>query len=157
MPVRIVENGFQREQAIKFILNQPLPLTLTIAKGKKRSTEQNRLQRLWTKEIAEQMEDRTPEEVRGYNKLHHGVPIMRLENDEFREKYDTIVRPLPYEQKLLLMQVPLDMPVTRLMSVKQKTDYLNAILQFWSEQGVVLTMPDGDLLGLESPEEQGKE
>ncbi len=43
------------------------------------------------------------------------------------------------------MQVPFDFGVTRLMSVKQQTAYLDAIHRHFSEQGVVLTDP-GDLL-----------
>lgn len=96
-------------------------------------------------EIAEQKGDVTPEEVRGYCKLTMGVPILRNENEEFCEKYDRVVKPLPYEVKLALMQEPLDFPVTRLMSVKQQTAYLDAVHRHFSEQGVILTDP-GDLL-----------
>jgi hypothetical protein len=39
------------------------------------------------------------------------------------------------------MSEPLDMPVTRLMSTKQKHAYLDAIFQHFSEKGIVLTIP----------------
>ena len=70
------------------------PFTVSIAKGRKRSTEQNRLQRLWMNEIAEQLGDQTPEEVRGYCKLTIGVPILRAENEAFCASYDEHVRGL---------------------------------------------------------------
>ena len=37
--------------------------------------------------------------------------------------------------------VPLDMPVTRIMNVDQKTRFLNAVHQEFSEQGLMLTEP----------------
>lgn len=118
-----------------------LPCMVEVHNGKPRTVLQNRLQRKWMTEIAEQLGDRTPEEVRAYCKLTIGVPILREENETFRVKYDQIVRPLPYEQKLAIMSEPLDMPVTRLMSTKQKHAYLDAIFQHFSEKGIVLTIP----------------
>lgn len=104
---------------------------------KDRSNEQNRLQRRLIGIIAKQLGDRTPEEVRGECKLTLGVPILRTENEIFRAKYDTYVRPLPYEQKLALMMEPLDMPVTRLMTVEQMTAYLDSIYRHYAELGVM--------------------
>jgi hypothetical protein len=37
---------------------------------------------------------------------------------------------------------PLDFPITRLMKTDQKTRYLDSILKEYSEQGVVLTIPE---------------
>ena len=108
----------------------------------KRSADQNRLQRLWLSEAALQG-DQTAEEYRGECKLRLGVPILRMENDEFREKYDRIVRPLPYEQKLELMMEPIDFPITRLMDKKQKTKYLDAMYRHFAGLGMRLTDPDG--------------
>jgi hypothetical protein len=113
--------------------------------SRSRSLKQNKLQRLWLGEIAEQLGDQSPEEVRGYCMLTIGVPILRAENDTFRERYDAIVKPLPYEQKLALMMEPLDFPVSRLMTTKQATAYLDGIHRHFSEKGIVLTDP-GDLL-----------
>lgn len=142
---RTIETEQDRDLLIKFIQGRKLPLTVSIADGKQRSTEQNKLQRLWMVEIATQMGDRTPEEVRGYCKLTIGVPLLRAENDVFRMKYDEVVRPLTYEQKLSIMMEPLDMPVTRIMTTRQKTAYLDAIHRHFSAEGVALTDP-GDLL-----------
>src|SRR5688572_4543866 len=97
---RYIEDEHDRRMLMRFIESQPLPLTVSLTHGGKRSTRQNKLQRLWLNEIADQLGDRTPEEVRGYCKLTIGVPILRAENEAFRERYDTIVKLLPYEQKL---------------------------------------------------------
>ena len=120
-----------------------LPVTVSITKGRRRTVEQNKLQRLWINEAAEQLGDRTREEMRGYCKLHHGVPILRNENDAFKQAYDQVISPLPYEDKLKTMMAPLDMPVTRVMTTDQKTRYLDAIAQDFLEQGVALTEPEG--------------
>lgn len=93
-------------------------------------------------EIAAQLGDRTPEDVRGECKLTFGVPILRNENDAFRIKYDEVIKPLPYELKLKLMMEPFDFGVTRIMTTRQKTNYLDAVHRHYSEMGLVLTNPE---------------
>lgn len=141
MTTRIVKSEYGRKRLIEMIEAKPFPFTVTIADGEHRSAEQNRLQFMWMKEISRQREDMRVEEIRGYCKLAIGVPILREENEAFRLKYDEHVKPLPYEQKLSLMMEPLDMPVTRIMTVKQKSRYLDGIYKHFTEQGVVLTLP----------------
>lgn len=138
---RIIETEQAREMLVKFIQGRKLPFTATVTDGKHRTTHQNRLQRQWMVEIAAQLGDRTPEEVRGYCKLHFGIPILR-ENDAFRKDYDDLVRPLPYEAKLKLMMEPFDFGVTRIMTTRQKTKYLDDVHKHFSEQGLVLTNPE---------------
>lgn len=145
MTMRIVENLSQRASAVRFVEQMEPPFTLTLVKGKRRTVNQNRLQRLWCNEIAEQLGDRTPEEVRGECKLRFGVPILRAENEDFCEKYDRIIRPFSYETKLELMMEPIDFPTTRLMTTKQKTRYLDAMQMWAARQGLVLTVPDWGL------------
>ena len=139
-------DDLSRQRAIDFIssLAPGRVWEITVAPFRKRRTlEQNRLQRLFINEIAYQLHDQTVEEVRGYCKLTIGVPILRAENDEFRERYDKIVRPLPYDQKLALMMEPFDMPVTRIMTTKQHAKYLDEIQRHFAAQGVILTQPGG--------------
>ena len=142
MSTRFLETDQDRRTLIRFLEAQPLPMVVSVSKGGKRTLQQNKLQRLWINEIAEQLGDQTPEEVRGYCKLTIGVPILRDENEAFRERYDAIVKPLPYEQKLALMMEPLDFPVTRLLSTAQHTRYLDGILKHFSERGIALTIPE---------------
>lgn len=142
MVMRAVHNEHERRLLLKFLQGRKLPFTVELADGRKRSTEQNRLQRLWLNEIAEQAGDRTAEEVRGEAKLRFGVPILRSEDEVFREKYDRLIRPLPYVAKLELMMEPIDFPVTRLMTSDQTTRYLDAIYRHYTEHGFALTQPD---------------
>jgi hypothetical protein len=145
MATRIVETEFERRQLLKFVEGHKLPLTVQITAVGKRSARQNRLNRQWMLDIASQLDGWGAEYARGYCKLHFGVPILRNENEDFAKKYNDVVRPLPYEIKIKLMMTPHDLAVTRLMTVKQQTAYLDAVHRHFSEQGVVLTDP-GDLL-----------
>lgn len=141
MTTRVIRTEQDRALLVQHIKARPVPFTVEVVKGARRSVEQNRLQRLWLNEIAEQTGN-TAEEIRGYCKLTIGVPILRAENETFAEKYDAIVKPLPYEQKLAIMMEPLDLPVTRLMTTDQKTRYLDGMCQHFLEKGIVLTDPE---------------
>lgn len=141
MPSRLIDNEYERKMLIKRIEGHKLPFTAEITAGRRRSVDQNRLQRKWMAEIAEQWGE-TAEYWRGYCKLCIATPILRAENDEFRAKYDEHVKPLDYETKIAIMQEPLDLPVTRLMTTAQHTTYLDAVFKHFAEQGVVLTIPE---------------
>lgn len=153
MAQRIVETEQARTMLFRFIEKQKLPFTANITSGGKRTVRQNRLNRLWMQEIAEQT-GTSVEEARGFCKLTIGVPILRAQNDDFRKKYDRQVKPYSYEQKMKFMMEPWDFPVTRLMTVQQQTEYLNAVHRHFSEQGIVLTDP-GDLLRQYEPQSSG--
>lgn len=118
------------------------PFTVRLTKGVDRSLEQNSLQHLWYTEIADQLGDRTFGEVRAECKLTIGIPILCRDDEEYRSEYYEVLRPLPYEFKIKLMSLPLDYAVTRLMTVKQMTEYLDGIDRKYSEFGVRLTQPE---------------
>jgi hypothetical protein len=135
-----------REMLLRRIERQRLPFVCTIKEGKHRSLDQNRLQRLWCNEVSAQT-GMSAEEVRGYIKLTIGVPLRREDEEDFRKTYDAILKPLTYEAKIALMMEPMDLPVTRDMSTKQMTEFLNRVLQHFAEKGIELTLPkDGDIL-----------
>ena len=117
------------------------PCTVSIRKGAGRTNPQNRLAQQWASDVSVQLGDRTPEEVRGYFKLHHGVPIRR-EDEAFAAAYDRTIRPLPYKAKLDCMMVPIDMPVTRDMTKAELTRYLDSIQAEFAPMGVRLTDPE---------------
>lgn len=142
MTTRTLLNVGDREQFVKLLESYKLPCTVTVRKGKDRSIEQNKLQRLWMNEIAEQLQDDTAEGYRAYCKLHFGVPILRAESEDFCAAYDKYIRPLPYETKLAYMAVPLDFPVSRLMTTKQCGQYLDAVHEEFTARGVRLTDPE---------------
>ena len=116
------------------------PIKITVEEHKKnRSVESNKLQRKWMTELYEQG-DLSTEEYRGYCKLHFGVAIAK-ENEDFDEKYKRLLSPFTYIEKLELMMVPIDMPVTRIFDTKQMHRYLNKIYEHFSGLGFELTLP----------------
>jgi hypothetical protein len=137
---RAIRTEQDRADAIRFLQGRELPFTVNVTKGAPRSIEQNSLQRMWLNEAQEQG-DQTAEEYRAYCKLHLGVPILRNENEIFRQQYENTIRPLPYEAKLEVMKVPIDLPVTRIMTSKQKAQYLDAMYQHFRGLGMQLTEP----------------
>jgi hypothetical protein len=147
MVLRYVETELQRDAVIEQLKTQKIPFTIEIVKVNARSLAQNRLQHTWVREISQQWGDGqyTAEEVRGYCKLHFGIPILRNDSEAYRATYDKWVKPLSYEAKLAYMQVPFDFEVSRLFKTDQMTRYLDAIWKFAGEQGFVLTNPDDNL------------
>lgn len=109
--------------------------------GQQRTLEQNRLQMKWHKEAAEQLQNGSAKDMRAFAKLHIGVPILCAEDPEFKAEYDRVIGPLPYETKLALMVEPFDFPCTRLMSKRQKSEYLDELRLHYQNQGVQLTIP----------------
>lgn len=144
MTTRVIKSQTDLDALHKILDEQKHPFTVDIVKGKHRTIYQNRLQRLWCNEIAEQLPDtfESPEDVRAFAKLHFGVPILREESTAFREGYDKIIKPMSYEAKIEIMAEPLDFSVTRLMTVDQKSRYLNEMHRHFSELGVRLTDPE---------------
>lgn len=141
MLTRPVQSDADLHRLQALLANRVQPFTVTVREGLPRSTPQNRLQQQWCKDVATQLGDRTPEEVRGYCKLHFGVPIRR-EEPEYDAAYRADVLGLPYERKLRLMMEPFDLAVTRDMTTKQLTRYLDAMQAHFSAQGVILTDPE---------------
>ena len=111
---------------------------VTIGTGAKRSLDQNALSHAWYQQIADELREYKPHEIKRANKLHHGVPILRAEDEEFRAVYDAVIRPLAYEQKLLAMDI---LPVTSRMTKAQLSAYLDAMKAAY-DGSVALQFPD---------------
>ncbi len=72
-----------------------------------------------------------------YCKLHFGVPILRAEDEQFREVYDKSIKPLSYETKLAMMAY---WPVTSLMDKGQIGRYIDAMREYFEPLGVILEL-----------------
>lgn len=131
MSTYTIKTPEMREMVVSHINSRPLPFTVHIEKGAKRSTEQERMHRLWMRELEEQG-DHTAEEYRGFCKLWFGVRLMKYQSEKWAEAYDRIVKPLDYEQKLALMMEPISYPLTSLMTSKTFTRYLDDVFHFWT-------------------------
>lgn len=99
-------------------------LRVSVKTGKHRSLDQNAIAHAWYEQISRELREDTPLGVKCYCKLHYGVPILRAEDSQFRECYDSVIKPLSYENKLKAMQ---HWPVTSLMSKGQLSQFLEAM------------------------------
>lgn len=112
-------------------------LEVSIKEGKGRSVEQNAVMHGWFGQVARELREDDARGVKRFCKLHFGVPILRAEDDEFRDAYDRVIRPLQYEQKLVAMDI---LPVTSRMTTLQ-LDRCMADIQSHYAPGVTLVYP----------------
>lgn len=138
-----VKSGEDLGRVLAFLAQSEPPYTITFKAGEeKRRDAQNRFIYEAYDQIAKMLGDRTASDVRAETKLHCGIPIMRNENDAFREKYDRLLKPFPYETKLELMVEPMEFPVTSLMNVKQMSRYITDMMAYWDSNGASVMLPD---------------
>lgn len=110
--------------------------------GKKRSLDQNAISHAWYEQVARELREDDARGVKRFCKLHHGVPILRAEDAEFREAYDgAILRNLTYEQKLQAMDV---LPVTSRMTTVQLHAFMLEVQEHYRKLGVYLKFPEDD-------------
>lgn len=113
-------------------------LRVAVKTGKDRSLDQNSLAHVWYEQVSRELREETPLGVKCFCKLHYGVPILRAENEDFRIQYDTVLKPLSYDKKLLAMNF---LPVTSLMSKDQLSQYLAAMQAAYADR-VQLVFPE---------------
>lgn len=114
-------------------------LRLSIKAGRDRSIPQNALTHAWYGQIARELREDDELGWKCYCKLHHGVPILRAEDAEFRDTYDKAIKGLSYEQKLIVMRL---FPVTSLMTKEQLSKYAEAVQTDFAQRGVLLEFPE---------------
>lgn len=106
--------------------------------GKARSLDQNAISHAWYEQLARELREDDALGWKCYCKLHHGVPILRAEDEEFREAYDATIKGMTYEQKLMVMRM---LPVSSLMTKPQLSKYLEAMQADFHRRGVRLEFP----------------
>jgi len=112
---------------------------LSMKAGKARSLDQNSISHAWYAQVARELREDDELGWKSYCKLHHGVPILRAEDADFREFYDGALKGLTYEQKLGAMKY---LPVTSLMTKPQLSKYLEAVQADFQGKGVYLEFPE---------------
>ena len=127
--VNILKDNFSRFKYVE----------MRISSGKSRSISQNSISHTWYEQLSREMPDDDALGWKCYCKLHHGVPILRAEEDGFRESYDMTVKRMSYEEKLIVMRI---LPVTSIMSTEQFSKYLQAVKDDFEKKRVFLLFPD---------------
>ena len=115
-------------------------LRLDVKTGKDRSLDQNAILHAWIAQIANELREQTAAQIKAECKLVYGVPILRSEDEEFREFYDRAIKWMTYEQKLDAMAF---VPVTSIMTVKQLSQFLTGMQEGYRGR-VALEFPPED-------------
>jgi len=142
MVTKVLREASDIEGLSRFLMaRDKFPMTVTITQGAPRSDLQNRLSQRWFTDISRQLGDMPHDNVRAFCKLTIGIPILREENETFRIQYDKVLKKLGYEEKLEAIRI-FDLPVTRLMSTKQMTKFMDEMQRYWGEKSIRLTDPE---------------
>ncbi|WP_116082047.1 hypothetical protein [Tropicimonas sp. IMCC34011] len=142
MTTRVVHSDEDAAKLCRFIAGRgAYPQTVTITKGQLRRNRQNRLSQRWYADIARQRGDSSHAEVRAECKRQFGVPILLAENEAFAVSWHGVMDRLTYEQQVASIRA-FDLPVTRLMTVKQMTSFMEEMQRHWCGIGFHLTDPD---------------
>jgi hypothetical protein len=123
-----------RQRAEEAVRTAPDDWVITVAPPG-RSIGQNDLSHALYEEIARKLPEDDALGWKAYCKLHHGVPILRAEDQEYRAVYDGAIKGLNYEQKLQVMRI---FPATSVMNKSQISKYLEAVKADFDARGVYL-------------------
>ena len=107
--------------------------------GADRTSNQNAMINALYGDIARQAQDQSVLDVRRHCKLHYGIGILKGANSNFSIWYDSAIKGLNYEDKLLLMTY---MEVTSLFNKAQATEYIDTIIREYQKQGFNLAQPE---------------
>ena len=103
-------------------------LRVSVAIGKDRTVDQNRLSFDIYRELYKAGKFESITDARAYCKLNHGVPILLQSDPDFKKGLDKLGEyHLTYETKLSMMIEPINLPVTSRMTRKQFSEYVEAI------------------------------
>jgi hypothetical protein len=122
----------------RFLACQPLPFTVSYAKGIKRSLPQNATLHAWMGQIAAET-GQAQAEVKAECKLWYGLPILERDSPAWVAKWQPLYGPLAYAQRLALFEV---LPVTSVMTTRQMGELMDAIQKEYRAQGISLIDPE---------------
>lgn len=138
MAARILRDESDRIAWGKFLAAQALPVTVSVTRGAKRSTQQNRTAAMWYGQIAQEFGD-TQAAVKALCKLRFGLPILERDNPAWVEKWQGFYAPLPYPAKLVLFEA---IPVTSVFTTRQMAEYMDTMQREYRSQGIQLIDPE---------------
>ena len=136
MKTHRVVTADQAQRLADMIVGLPLPFTVTVTEGEIRTNPQNDTLWKWNEEIARHRGDMTAMDVHRENKLLIGCPIC-MRNDTFKAFVGKLSH-LTYEEKLEAMDF---VPVTSRMTVKEMSEYMDAVYAKFTAKGGRMTGP----------------
>jgi hypothetical protein len=141
MPTKIIREAGHVDALAAMLRGRKLPITVSWSQGAPRTDVQNALAFRWYQDIARQLGDETPGEVRAECKVRFAAPILCEDNDAFCASWVTLRRRFAHHEILKFVEAT-ELPMTRLMTVRQMTAYMDAVQREYSAQGVRLTDPE---------------
>ena len=140
MPTRIIREPGHVDALADLLRDRKMPLTVEWRQGAPLSNAQRRLSFQWYMDAARQLGDQTAAEVRAECKVVFGAPILCQHSEAFRTTWEKLRQRYTHEEILDFVEQT-ELPMTRLMTVKQMTEYLDTVQRHYSQQGVRLTDP----------------
>ena len=138
MPSRILHDERDREAWAAFLAAQPLPMTVSMTRGARRSLPQNSTLHMWIGQVASET-GQSQAEAKAEIKLRFGLPIMERDKPEWIYKWEPVYQPLPYHTRLRLFEV---IPLTSLLTTRQMAEMMDAIQKEYRAQGIDLVDPE---------------
>jgi len=133
------------ERLAQMLVGLPLPFSMTIGDGDARSLSQNALIHKWFGEVARHFGDMTATQIKGQCHHRYGLPIKRR-NEQFAWVWKQTGEKLTYDQQCKYLASG-TLNISSGMTVKELTEYMDAMKIDYAEQGVFLTDPE--LRGME--------
>jgi hypothetical protein len=144
MPSRLIRTADDLDALFTLLgnlLGKKKPLTVDWVEGADRTAQQNKLMWRWASETGDQLGE-TADEVQRRWKLDHGLPILCVDSEDYRQFCRLTLGRLTREQRLKAMEFT---PVTSEMNVKQMVRFMDTVERECVVAGVELTQPDSDL------------
>ena len=134
----ITEEHAQR--LAQMLIGLPLPFSLTIGDGDARTLSQNALLHKWFGEVARHFGDTTAAQVKGQCHYKYGL-IIKRRNEQFAWIWKQTGALMNYEKQCGLLASG-QLNISSSMSVKELTEYMDAMTAEYRGQGVFLTDPE---------------
>ena len=139
MTTRSVTSKEQAERLAAYLVNLPVPFTVTVREGKVRSLDQNALLHRWYHEISAQRGDISASEAKGQCHHRYGLPI-RLRDAQFAWLWKHSAARLDYEKRCAVLASG-QFQISSKMTTKELTEYMRAMESDFVSRGFHLTKP----------------
>lgn len=107
---------------------------LPVSASKRRSLDANAKYWAWCHQV-EQAQGWQPGDAHRYAKWSWGLAILTRKHPEYRDRLLSMLRDLPYEQRLEAMDL---IAATSQFTTAEMSEYMDAVQTHWARQGVVL-------------------
>lgn len=128
------------EKVAGYLVGLPLPFSVSIGEGEKRTLSQNALLHKWFGEIAAQRGDVDAHHVKGECHRKWGLTI-RLRDEAFAYVWKRTGAGLTFEQQRNFLASGV-LNVSSAMTTKELTEYMDAMERDYRSRGFRLTDPD---------------